>query len=166
MSLWLRHCVRHKKSADASRTNFLIANLESYQYYQCYQLIKRENIQVSVLAQLQIYYSPLESSLSMYSIVISIGLEKSKTNFCENIKFRFSKNPTELRSADIMLHNTPLKKDHIHTLRKIIVYLHYMQQCKLFSLFSNVAISCNILPDRQVTDTTCRCHCFNSIIYI
>ena len=138
----------------------------SYQYYQCYQLIKSENIQVAVLAKLQTYYSPLDSSSSMYSIVSSIGLEKSKTKFCENMKFRFSKNSTELQSADIMLYKTPLKKQHIHILRKIIIYLHYMQQCKLFSLFSNVAISCNILPERQVTYTTCRCHCLNSIIYI
>jgi len=64
-----------------------------------------------------------------------------------------------------MLHNTPPKTQHIHTLRKIIVYLHYMQKRKLFSVFSNVAFSCNILPERQVTYTTCTCHCFNSIIY-
>ena len=102
----------------------------------------------------------------MYAILSWIGLEKSKTKSCENMNFRFSKNSTELRSADIMLHNTPLKKQHIHTLRKVIVYLHYMQHCKLFSLFSNVAISCNILPERQVTYTTWTCHGFNSITYI
>jgi len=81
------------------------------------------------------------------------------------MKFRFNKNSTELPSADVMLHITPLKKQYIHTLSKIIVGVHYTQQCKLFSLFSKVAISYNILPERQVAYTTCTCHSFNSIIY-